>query len=208
MKSIVGITGAVFVLSATIVAAEENPILGTWKLKSFVQVRATGERYNPFGEHPNGYLSYSSDGRMNAIVVGDNRVKPHEGEPTDEEAVKLYRTMLAYAGTYTLDAEKGDPSRGYLIERGDDGSYRYSPVLQAGWEHPHYHDRTLQENRRSRGADHCSVGEGQRHNPVRPVGVVKADAEKWWADHRELGISLWTITLATQYYKGVAFGSK
>jgi hypothetical protein len=106
MKSIVGITGAVFVLSATIVAAEENPILGTWKLKSFVQVRATGERYNPFGEHPNGYLSYSSDGRMYAIVVGDNRVKPHEVAPTDEEAVKLYRTMLTYAGTYTLDAEK------------------------------------------------------------------------------------------------------
>jgi len=107
MKRIVGITGAVFVLSATIVTADENPILGTWKVKSFVrEVSATGERYNVFGEHPNGYLSYSSDGRMSEIVVADNRVKPHGVAPTDEEAVKLQRTMLAYAGTYTLDAEK------------------------------------------------------------------------------------------------------
>ena len=107
MKRIVGITGAVFILSATIVTADENPILGTWKVKSFVsEVSATGERYNLFGEHPNGYLSYSSDGRMSAIVVADNRVKPHGVAPTDEEAVKLHRTMLAYAGTYTLDAEK------------------------------------------------------------------------------------------------------
>ena len=107
MKRIVGITGAVFILSATIVTADENPILGTWKVKSFVrEVSATGERYNLFGEHPNGYLSYSSDGRMSAITVADNRVKPHGVAATDEEAVKLHRTMLAYAGTYTLDAEK------------------------------------------------------------------------------------------------------
>jgi hypothetical protein len=103
MKRIVGITAA-FVLSATIVAADENPILGTWKLKSFArEVRATGERYN---EHLNGYLSYSSDGRMYAIIVEDNRVKPLEVVPTDDEAVKLYRTMGAYAGTYTSDSEK------------------------------------------------------------------------------------------------------
>jgi hypothetical protein len=107
MKRIVGITGVAFVLSATIVTADENPILGTWKVKSFVrEVSATGERYNLFGEHPNGYLSYSSDGHMSAIVVADNRVKPHGAAPTDEEAAKLHRTMLAYAGTYTLDAEK------------------------------------------------------------------------------------------------------
>ena len=32
--------------------------------------------------------------------------KPHEVVETNEEAIKLYRTMVAYAGTYTLDAEK------------------------------------------------------------------------------------------------------
>ena len=41
-------------------AAEDNPIIGAWKLKSFVrEVAGTGERYNKMGEHPDGYLSYA-----------------------------------------------------------------------------------------------------------------------------------------------------
>ncbi len=107
MKRGVGVFGLVLILSATIASAGENPVLGTWKLKSFVrEVSATGERYNQAGEHPNGYLSYSSDGRMYAIITWDNRIKPHDVAPTDEERAKLHRTLAAYAGTYTLDAEK------------------------------------------------------------------------------------------------------
>ena len=50
--------------------AAENPILGTWKLQSLVyEVSATGQRSSPFGDHPDGYLSYSGDGRMYAIGV-------------------------------------------------------------------------------------------------------------------------------------------
>jgi hypothetical protein len=40
--------------------AAENPILGTWKLQSLVyEVSATGRRSSPFGDHPDGYLSYT-----------------------------------------------------------------------------------------------------------------------------------------------------
>ena len=79
----------------------------TWKLKSYVrEVAATGERYNERGEHPNGYLNYSADGRMYAIITWDNRPSPNDVVPTDEERVRLYRTMISYAGTYTVDAEK------------------------------------------------------------------------------------------------------
>jgi hypothetical protein len=106
MKKI-GILGLVLVLSVGIALAGENPVLGTWKLKSFVrEVLATGERYNQMGEHPKGYLSYSSDGRMYAIITWDNRIKPHDAAPTDEERIKLHRTMTAYAGSYTLDTDK------------------------------------------------------------------------------------------------------
>ena len=60
--------------------ATENPLLGTWKLKAFVrEVLATGERYNQRGEHPKGFISYSADGRMYAIIVSDNRINPHNG---------------------------------------------------------------------------------------------------------------------------------
>jgi hypothetical protein len=95
------------ILPATSAFAGDNPLLGTWKLKSYVrEVAATGERYNERGEHPNGYLNYSADGRMYAIITWDNRPNSNDVVPTDEERVRLYRTMISYAGTYTVDAEK------------------------------------------------------------------------------------------------------
>ena len=87
--------------------AAENPILGTWKLQSLVfEAIATGQRSTPFGDHPDGYLSYSPDGRMYAIGVAEDRPKPRDLVPTDEEKVKLQGSMFAYAGTYTADGEK------------------------------------------------------------------------------------------------------
>ena len=83
-------------------AASENQFLGTWKLQSFVrEVIATGQRYNELGEKPDGYISYLPDGRMFAMIVADNRVKPGSTVPTDEEKIKLFGTMIGYAGTYT-----------------------------------------------------------------------------------------------------------
>src|SRR5215510_5620637 len=77
-------TALMLLLSSTIALADDNPILGTWRLKSFVrEVAATGEKYNQMGEHPNGYLSYSADGRMYAILTMDNRIKPLDVIPTD-----------------------------------------------------------------------------------------------------------------------------
>ena len=77
--------------------AAENPILGTWKLQSLVfEVSATGERSSPFGDHPDGY----------AIGVVEDRPKPRDLVPTDEEKVKLQGSMFAYAGTYTADGDK------------------------------------------------------------------------------------------------------
>ena len=60
----------------------------------------------PFGEHPNGNLSYSPDGRMYLILVMEDRSKPRDLVPTDEEKVQLEGSMVAYAGTYTVDGEK------------------------------------------------------------------------------------------------------
>jgi Lipocalin-like domain len=87
--------------------AAENPLLGTWKLQSLVfEATATGQRSSPFGDHPDGYLSYSADDRMYAIGVAGDRPKPRDLVPTDEEKVKLQESMFAYAGTYTADGEK------------------------------------------------------------------------------------------------------
>jgi Lipocalin-like domain len=76
--------------------AGDNPLLGTWKLQSFTM----------FGDRPNGYLSYSPDGRMYAIIVEGDRLKPRAAIPTDLEKLYLQGSMYAYAGTYTVDGDK------------------------------------------------------------------------------------------------------
>jgi Lipocalin-like domain len=100
-------------VALTVVPAEAqspsgaNPVLGTWKLKSFVrEVTATGEKYNQMGENPTGYLSYSADGRMYAILTMDNRIKPLDVIPTDEQRVKLHQSLQAYAGKFTVLPDK------------------------------------------------------------------------------------------------------
>jgi lipocalin-like protein len=87
-------------------AADPNPLLGTWQLKSFVRVVAgTGERYNQFGNHPDGYISYAPDGRMLVFLVSGDQPRPRN-EPSDEERIKLHKSMLAYGGTYSVSPGK------------------------------------------------------------------------------------------------------
>ena len=106
-KAIGTVSAILLTLSAPVAFAADNPLIGTWKLKSYVrEVAATGERYNERGEHPSGYLGYAADGRMYAIITWENRTAPRDVVPTDEERIKLFSTMISYAGTYTFDAEK------------------------------------------------------------------------------------------------------
>jgi hypothetical protein len=89
------------------VSADEGALIGTWRLKSFVrEVSGTGERFDEMGAHPDGYLGYATDGRMYVIMVADGRVKPREAVPSDAERAQLYESMVAYAGTYTVEGNK------------------------------------------------------------------------------------------------------
>ena len=82
-------------------------VIGTWKLVSYVrEVLGSTECFDQFGENPAGYLGYSADGRMYAIFARQDRITPGDVVPTDEEGVKLLGTMVAYAGRFSLDAEK------------------------------------------------------------------------------------------------------
>ncbi len=51
-------------------------------------------------------LSYSADGRMYAIVTAENRPKPLAANPSEKQRLRLYQTMFAYAGTYTVEGDK------------------------------------------------------------------------------------------------------
>src|SRR5215213_10301286 len=82
-------------------------LLGTWKMVSWTkEVVATGETSDALGPEPVGYISYQPDGHMMALVVRSGRAPPAGPAPTSEEKVRLFDTMLAYAGTYTLDGDK------------------------------------------------------------------------------------------------------
>ena len=80
-----------------------GPQLGTWKLISYTREEiATGKKADLLGAHPSGFLSYSSDCRMHAILMRDGRKAPATNPPSDQERVYLYNSMVAYAGTYTI----------------------------------------------------------------------------------------------------------
>jgi hypothetical protein len=100
---------AVLVLSMlpAVGLADDGPLVGTWRLKQFVrEVAGSGERYDQLGPHPEGVISYSKDGRMSVLLLAGDRVKPSGDIPSDEEKLALYKTMIAYAGTYTVDGGK------------------------------------------------------------------------------------------------------
>jgi len=81
-------------------------LIGTWKLVSAVtQDVATGEKFDLYGPNPIGYINYGADGRMMVLQVGGARKKPAGAVPTAAEAEALFRTMLGYAGTYTIEGD-------------------------------------------------------------------------------------------------------
>jgi Lipocalin-like domain len=80
---------------------------GTWRLISFTQtIVATGETVDVFGKAPQGFINYGHDGRMIVLMVKDERPRPSDlAAMTDQERVELFKTMVAYAGTYTADSK-------------------------------------------------------------------------------------------------------
>jgi hypothetical protein len=81
-------------------------ILGTWRLVSYVREEVpSGAKSDVMGAHPSGYINYGRDGRMMVMIVGGERKKPAGAVATPEEAKALLTSMLAYAGTYTIDAQ-------------------------------------------------------------------------------------------------------
>jgi len=84
----------------------QQAILGTWKLVSYVREELpSGAKSDVMGAHPSGYINYGPDGRMIVIIVGTDRKKPAGTVATPDEAEALIRSMLAYAGTYTINSQ-------------------------------------------------------------------------------------------------------
>jgi hypothetical protein len=91
-------------MPASLVTASEaeQPLLGVWKLESMYQELRTGERKNTFGEKPNGYLIFTPEKRMMALLTGEGRKPPN----TDEDRIAAFWSVAAYSGTYHVEGDK------------------------------------------------------------------------------------------------------
>ena len=83
-------------------ADDKKRLIGTWMLVSAVREEVpSGAIDTMFGETPRGYINYSPEGRMIALITRSDRAAPN-GKPTAAEAEALYRGMLSYAGAYSI----------------------------------------------------------------------------------------------------------
>ena len=88
-------------------ADDTGKLIGTWKLVSAVSEElATGQKTNIYKGTPIGFITYGADGRVMTIIVDSPRKKPSGTIATAVEAEALFRSMAAYAGTYTIEGNQ------------------------------------------------------------------------------------------------------
>src|SRR5215471_4154221 len=100
--SMVAIGIAMTVVCSNASPASSADLVGTWKFVSYMRTDEQGKNVNVMGEHPDGYLIYTPEGRMMVIVVAENRKPP----VTDADWVALHKFMVAYSGRYSVDGGK------------------------------------------------------------------------------------------------------
>ncbi len=88
-------------------ARAADSVVGTWRLVSWVEEETESRaQHKNFGENPIGILTYTADGRISIIFADPKRTAPASPKATDAEAAQLYRSMVAYAGSYRLEGDK------------------------------------------------------------------------------------------------------
>ena len=81
-----------------------DKLVGTWKLVSATSTTSSGERSEtPYGVNPVGFLTYTSDGRVTALISYGGR-KPFSagagGATLIEEQAEAFQTFIGYGGRY------------------------------------------------------------------------------------------------------------
>lgn len=82
-------------------------IVGVWRLVSFREER-DGDMVDVFGPEPRGFITYSADGHMSALLADPRRPRLKGAWSTITEAAKAtnYDALVAYGGRYTLDGDR------------------------------------------------------------------------------------------------------
>lgn len=89
---------------------DNEKLVGTWKLVSASSTDAAGAEIEPpYGADPVGFLTYTPDGRVTALISYSGRKPLSMGAKPPallEEQAQAFKTFLAYGGRYRLEADK------------------------------------------------------------------------------------------------------
>jgi hypothetical protein len=85
-----------------------HPLVGGWRLRTWVSIADDGSEALPMGEMPQGLVVYSADGTMIGIMGPGDR-PPFETDDvtggTIEERARAFATFIAYGGSYEVDGD-------------------------------------------------------------------------------------------------------
>jgi hypothetical protein len=77
-----------------------TPLIGSWRAKSVGLIWSdTGERIEPYGPSPEGFMVLEPGGRVMFLFAKSGRRQPVD----DMERTTLYNAMVAYTGTVRMD---------------------------------------------------------------------------------------------------------
>ena len=107
MKTAILAMGELVAFAASIFGQTTDKLVGTWKLVSASSTASSGDRdETPYGPTPVGFLTYTEDGRVTALISHGGRKPLSVGGGSLEEQTEAFKTFLAYAGRYTLSGDK------------------------------------------------------------------------------------------------------
>jgi hypothetical protein len=95
--------------NVTASAAPREGVVGAWSLVSFDTDEGHGPSQPRFGQDPVGYLLYTADGHMAAVLAGTHRPElksPSGSWSTEEQRPQALANFLAYAGRYDIRGDR------------------------------------------------------------------------------------------------------
>jgi Lipocalin-like domain len=84
-------------------AADSKALVGVWQLISYqTEFQDGSPKRAMFGEHPTGYIIFTREGRLMAVIEAEGRKTP----TTDLDRADLLKTLVAYSGTYRIEGNQ------------------------------------------------------------------------------------------------------
>jgi hypothetical protein len=86
-----------------------DQLVGTWRLVAASATSGSERNDAPFGPTPSGLITYTSDGRVMAIISHSDRKQLASGDrisASADERAEAFATSFSYAGWYSLSGDR------------------------------------------------------------------------------------------------------